>query len=631
MANSGSQNAGGSSWAAVAVIGVAALLGIDYFMTRSTPTTTTATSSSSYTPTSGTVTRSSSVQLSSTSSTPQYQSVPYSATTLTSSSSSSSTTVISFPTSATHTTTTSHTTAHAIPSSPGPLSLRDVEARNLILQWTPVSHASYYNVLNLGTGKPVWTHIGPSSHSLSITQLNPNTTYHFGVVACNQSGCSEPATITVNPVQYINDLSQQELPGPSTVSIHHVTNDTFEITWSPVSGASGYRLTMMETGQVIANVSSNTTSYIVSGLQPGVTYHPGVSACNSVGCGGATMTGVTTLGTESTTSSASSSHVPSMQLTTQGSQFRTNEAATVTLTLGRTLSGSGLTATIEHVQTGTTVASSTTGQTITAHVTSPTATTETFEGFLLHNGTPIAHSNTVSISWAPQANDTNAGYTNAQGQTVGLSLQSSTESGQPGQVITMMPHPSGLTTPVFQYWWLPPGGSWQSNGGYTSQSSYTVHADINGTWQFTVYARDASAPPHESASQRAQYEAKSNTASVSITNGSQNVPTYAHTASGQVSLQGIAGSYSLGSSVTLHAISSGITNPVYQFWVQDPSGTWSGNGPYTASNTYTVHLNAPGVYHFAVYARPASAPSNETAKQRAEYEVYSTTYSSNVS
>ena len=637
MANNGSQNSGGSSWAAIAVIGVVAILGIDYFMTQQAPsTTTTATISPSNIPTSSTVTVPRSVELQSASSTSNYESVPYAATTSPSSSTvtaTSSTTVITFPTSATQTTThaSTTTTSSGIPSSPGPLSLHDVMVGNLLLDWTPVPHAEYYNVLNLGTGQPVWTHISASSHALSITHLQGNTTYHFGVVACNQYGCSEPATITVNPIQYMKEIGQEELPGPSAVNVHHITNDAFELTWSPVSGATGYRITMMETDQVIANVSSNTTSYIVSGLQSGVTYHPGVSTCNSVGCGAATMTGVTTVGNESTTSSASVSHIPSMQLTVHGSQFRTNESVPITLDLGSTLSGSGLTATIEHVQTGTTVTSATTGQTVTAQVTSTTPTTETFQGLLLRNGTPIAHSNTVAITWASQANDTNAGYTNAQGHTVGLSLQSATHSGQSGEFITMTPHPSGFTDPVFQYWWLAPGGAWQSNGGYTSQSSYTVPADINGAWQFTVYARDASAPSNETSAQRAQYEAKANTASVTVSNGSQNVPTYAHTATGQVGLQGIAGSYSVGASVTLQAVSSGITNPVYQFWVQDPSGTWSGNGPYTSTDSYTVHLNNPGDYHFSVYARPGNAPSNETAKERAEYEVYSTTYSTHVS
>lgn len=322
--------------------------------------------------------------------------------------------------------------------------------------------------------------------------------------------------------------------------------------------------------------------------------------------------------------------IPTLTLTVNGTQFRTNEAVTLTATASGNISGLGGLLQIVDLTTGQVKLSRAYGTTFTVQVTSSVQSTQTFEARFVKNGQVLAHSNTVAITWAPAPNGTNVGYPNAQGQSVGLAVYPYTQSGKVGLMMHLQPEPHGFTNPVYQYWWLPPGGSWQSSGAYQDLPNYYVNADLNGDWQFTVYARDASAPSGEDAQQRAYYEAKSNTITMTVSNA-VNPTTYPHTASGSVTVTNAPSFTSEGSSITLIAQASGITNPVYQFWVETPSGTWSSNGAYTSSRSYTVHFNTPGTWHLLVYARPASAPSNENAEERAKYEVQSPTYTVQVS
>ena len=321
--------------------------------------------------------------------------------------------------------------------------------------------------------------------------------------------------------------------------------------------------------------------------------------------------------------------VPSLQLTVNGSQFRTNEPVTITCRASSDISGMGLLLQIRDLTTSRVKISQSYGSSWTVRATSSTQVTHQFQALLFKNGGAVANSNTVSVTWAPQANDTNAGYCNTAGQCVHLTVTNYAQSGKVGWMVHLQPQPVGFSNPVYQYWWLAPNGSWQQSGHYQNLPNYYLNANLNGVWYFTVYAREANAPSNENATQRARYEAKSNTHGVRVSNGI--APTsYPHTASGSVQISAPS-SASTGQSVTLSASASGITNPVYQFWYQTPDGSWAGAGPYSASSTYTLAVNTPGTWSVVVNARPASAPSNEDAKQRAEYEVNSATHTITVS
>lgn len=126
--------------------------------------------------------------------------------------------------------------------------------------------------------------------------------------------------------------------------------------------------------------------------------------------------------------------------------------------------------------------------------------------------TPSANGSSVPSSLLSQlglgsgsASNLGGGYANAAGNTVHLALPSSATV---GQGIGLVATPSGFANPVYQFWYLPPSGSWTSSGTYSGSNQFSVPASKSGTYQVLVYAREASAPAGENGSH--QYEARSN-------------------------------------------------------------------------------------------------------------------------
>lgn len=68
-----------------------------------------------------------------------------------------------------------------------------------------------------------------------------------------------------------------------------------------------------------------------------------------------------------------------------------------------------------------------------------------------------------------------------------------------------------------------------------------------------------------------------------------------------------------GTPVTFTATASGSSNPVYQFWYQDPAGNWSSSGEYSANNTFVLNNPVAGSYTVIAYARDASIAQDAVA------------------
>lgn len=108
-----------------------------------------------------------------------------------------------------------------------------------------------------------------------------------------------------------------------------------------------------------------------------------------------------------------------------------------------------------------------------------------------------------------------AGVPNATGGTVTLSAPSAIGV---GQTLTLLAAASGITSPLYQFWWREPGSStWQQTGPYAASPSAAVSAAVSGTLSAVAYARAASAPTGETVGQRAQYEAESPVVTVQVT------------------------------------------------------------------------------------------------------------------
>jgi hypothetical protein len=294
-------------------------------------------------------------------------------------------------------------------------------------------------------------------------------------------------------------------------------------------------------------------------------------------------------------------------------QARTGQAVTLmAATHSALVSGQSLS--IINVTTNQIINTITSGTTVSTTITHHKATSQQFAAILSTQSAPL------TVSWVDRPIGNNAGYANAAGQTVALHTSSQAAATLP---LVVSASPSGFTSPVYQFWWAMQGGSWHNSGSFASKSTVSIIPPRNGFLSVVVYAREALSPSHETSAQQAQYEAKSNTAVVTVgppvdlggsgSSVSQN---------GWVSLT-TANQIAVGSNMSLNAQVSGITTPIYQFWFESPQGGWQSSGAYSTNPNFAISAVTPGTWHVVVYARPKSAPPNETTAQRSQLEVQS--------
>jgi len=292
-------------------------------------------------------------------------------------------------------------------------------------------------------------------------------------------------------------------------------------------------------------------------------------------------------------------------------EARTGESVDLTAVTAVPL-GSNQTLTIVNVSTGQVIGSGDESPLVVQVVTNNPGT----QRFLAEVTT---YSRPLEVDWAAHANGTTAGYQNQAGQTVDLFAPATVT---PGSQLTVSAVPHGFVDPVFQFWWASPDGRWESSGPFSPTASYTVAVTQPGVWQVLVYAREATAPHAETPAQQAEYEAKSATHEVVVPGRSTATSAPPAAGTGSVALSTRTW-VPLGGRLKFAAEPQGIMNPLFQFWFETPSGTWESSGPYGPADTFSTPADAPGTWHAMVYARPATAPRNETAAERATYEVAS--------
>lgn len=294
----------------------------------------------------------------------------------------------------------------------------------------------------------------------------------------------------------------------------------------------------------------------------------------------------------STPRTSPSSPLTHFRLEASEPQARTGQA--ILLTATATFAQSPIPAPITIVNTDTrTVVGG--GQVIEGHrmigsasVTHSQQTTASYEARVTL-GDIVYRSNPVTVTWSEQATGTNQGRANAAGQTVGLVGPSTMAT---GRTMTVSAHPQGFHNPVFQFWVLPPGGRWESSGPYTTKPTWSVVLTTPGQWNFAVYAREATAPSHETASQRSQYEAKSGPLLVAVSGGSW------------VELSGPT-TVGVDQSVSLTAIPHNLPNASYQFWFLPAGGSWQST-PWSASPTATFNAGGAGTAQAVVYVKSSA-------------------------
>jgi hypothetical protein len=163
-----------------------------------------------------------------------------------------------------------------VPGAPTNLAARAASSTQINLSWTGVSGATGYVVYKYTSSG--WQNIGTiTGTSCAVPSPSSGTGYYFAVAAYNAAGTGASSTVAYGLTT----------PAAPAFKAQAVTTSEVQLSWSPVTGATGYLVEMDVNGawkQIGNPFSASTSSCLVTELGVG-TYYFEVVAFNSSGVG----------------------------------------------------------------------------------------------------------------------------------------------------------------------------------------------------------------------------------------------------------------------------------------------------------------------------------------------------------
>ncbi len=169
----------------------------------------------------------------------------------------------------------------------------------------------------------------------------------------------------------------------------------------------------------------------------------------------------------------------------------------------------------------------------------------------------------------------------------------------PGTTVTFSGTASSCTSPVYQFWVQASGGPWTILQAYSpsSSASWNTTGLATGTYLFDVWAKQSGS----SASWEAHVSPN---------------PTYTLQTGAPCTASTLtftpASPQARGTQVNLIGTATGCPNPVYQFWIQPPGGSWTILQAYSSSSTVTWNTagQATGTYLFDVWVKQSGSSAD---------------------
>jgi hypothetical protein len=180
--------------------------------------------------------------------------------------------------------------------------------------------------------------------------------------------------------------------------------------------------------------------------------------------------------------------------------------------------------------------------------------------------------------------------------TTCTSITASTAPASPqaaGTAVTVTASASGCPNARYEFWILPPGGSWTIAQGYSSSATFSWNTTPPaGTYSYSVWVRDASSSAGYDTFAPGTAYTLTTTPCTSVTASAAPASPQAH-----------------GSMITITASASGCTNPRYEFWILAPGGSWTIGQAYSSTATFSWNTTGlpAGTYRYSVWVRDASS------------------------
>jgi len=170
-----------------------------------------------------------------------------------------------------------------IPSVPTSLKAESVGYSSIKLTWVAVSGATGFEIYRSNTATGSYSKIAyVTTATYTNTGLTTNTTYYYKIRAYRSAGSTN---IYGGYTSYVSSKPVPSIPtGLKAVSAEY---SSVKLTWTSVSGASGYEIyrssTLAGTYSLIANSTTTTPSYSNTGLTASTTYYYKIRAYRMAG------------------------------------------------------------------------------------------------------------------------------------------------------------------------------------------------------------------------------------------------------------------------------------------------------------------------------------------------------------
>lgn len=166
-----------------------------------------------------------------------------------------------------------------LPDAPSGLNQTGATASRITMAWNAVSGATSYSLYRSTSLNGSYTRVNTTT-ATSMTDYGRSSglTYYYKVSATNESGEGDLSSAVAGTV-----LPQ----APSGLSSDSVTEDSVDLSWNAVTGATGYYVyrSTSSSGTYTQISSSSINSYTNTGLDSSTTYYYKVAAYNAAGTG----------------------------------------------------------------------------------------------------------------------------------------------------------------------------------------------------------------------------------------------------------------------------------------------------------------------------------------------------------